>query len=145
MKKITKAILIILLSIIMSATSILPAFASEEVSYNTSGGISPRLSHTATSNFSFYASENGAEAYVSYDGLSSFARADITIKVEKRFLLAFWNDIGEWSASSTDVNGDFYHVFQLNGRGTYRATFTLTITGTDGTVDTLTEEIKSKY
>lgn len=70
---------------------------------------------------------------------------EVTVKLQKKFLLLFWTDVDEWSSSSTENYGDFYHVFELNGTGTYKATFTLTITGTDGTVDTVTKEIESKY
>ena len=122
----------------MCLTSI-PVFASEQTS------VSPRFSNIEDSHFSFVASSSGGSFNARYVGLDSFSRADITVKVEKRFAIVLWNDIGEWSSSSTNVNGSFSHVFALNGSGTYRATITLTITGTNGTTDTITETIKSKY
>ena len=67
------------------------------------------------------------------------------MKLEKRFLFVFWNYVDEWSSSSTELNGDFFHTFTLDGSGTYRATFTLLITGNDGTVDTIEQVIESKY
>ena len=72
-------------------------------------------------------------------------RADLTVKVQKRFLLVFWNDVSEWSASSTDIDGYFVNTLPLNGSGTYRANITLTITGSNGTVDTITDTIESQY
>lgn len=137
MRKITKALITIMLVVIMCMTN-LTAFATNE-------GISPRLSHLENSSFAFVANESGGHVDAIYYGYDSFARADLTVKVEKRFLLVFWNDVGEWSASSTNTDGYFFHTFALNGSGTYRATFTLTITGNDGTVDTITEVIESKY
>ena len=138
MKKITKTLLILSLTLIMCLTSI-TASASEQTT------AAPRLSHLEKSNFSFVASSSGGTVNARYYGLSSFSKATINVKVEKRFLLAFWNVVGEWSASSTNVNGSFSHVIPLSGSGTYRATITLTVTGTNGTTDTITETITSKY
>ena len=138
MKKITKTLVAILLIAILSMASV-TAFAND----NTS---SPRLSHTSNANFTFSATANGGYVDVTYYGYEdSFVRADLTVKVEKSFLLFWWNDVDTWNASSTDLDGHFFHTFTLTGSGTYRATFTLKITGNDGTVDTITDEIKSKY
>ena len=137
MKKITKALVAILLIAILSMTSV-TAFASNE-------GISPRLSHANHASFAFAATANGGYIDVSYLGYDSFVRADLTVKIEKQFLFFFWNEVDTWSASSTQYDGMFSHTFSLNGSGTYRATFTLTITGNDGTVDTIPSEIKDSY
>lgn len=137
MRKIKKTLVAIFLIAIMCMTNI-TAFASNNVT-------SPRLSHTSNANFSFSATANGGYVDVTYYGYDSFVRADLTVKIEKRFLLFWWNDVGEWSASSTELNGDFFHTFTLNGSGTYRATFTLLITGNDGTVDTIERVIESDY
>ena len=116
MKKITKTLIAIFLIAILSMTNV-TAFASNE-------GIMPRLSHTDSGSFTFSATSNGGYVNVTYYGYDSFVRADLTVKVEKRFLLVFWNEVGEWNASSTEVDGMFFHTFTLNGSGTYRATFT---------------------
>ena len=138
MKKITKASLIILLTLIMCLTGI-TASANEQT------GITPRLSHTEDTNFSFTASSSGGDFHVYYRGLDSFARADLTVKLEKSFLFFFWTDMGTITASSTQQNGHFANTFALDGKGTYRATFTLRITGTNGTVDTVEQVIESTY
>lgn len=129
MKKITKTLIAVLLIAVMSMTHVV-AFATEE-------GISPRLSHTSNGGYSFAAYDNIGHIGVTYYGYDSFVRADLNVKVQKRFLLVFWNDVYEWNASSTELNGEFYHEFELNGSGMYRAKMTLTITGNDGTVDIL--------
>ena len=135
MKKITKTLIAILLIAIMGMNSV-TAFASSE-------SPSPRLSHMSDGTFTFSATDEGGYANVVYYGYESFVRADLTVKVEKRFLLFFWNDVDEWSASSTEIDGHFYHVFTLEGSGKYRATFTLLVTGNDGTVDTIERVIES--
>lgn len=137
MRKITKTLIAILLIAILSLTSI-TSFASND-------SVSPRLSHMSDGRFSFSATANGGYAEVTYDGYDSFVRADLTIKVEKSFLFFFWTEVDTWTASSTDIEGYFFHTFNLTGSGTYRASFTLKITGNDGTVDTVTSEIESKY
>lgn len=137
MKKITKTLIAIFLIAVMCMTNV-TAFASNE-------GIMPRLSHMEDGSFSFSATANGGYVDVTYYGYDSFVRAELTVKIEKSFLFFWWNDVGEWSASSTELNGDFFHTFTLNGSGTYRATFTLLIFGNDGTHDTITDVIESKY
>ena len=137
MRKIAKTLIAILLIAILSMTSI-TSFASEQ-------RVDPRLSHMSGGSFSFSATADGGYVDVTYYGYDSFVRADLTVKIEKRFLLFFWNDVSEWSASNTDINGEFYNTLPLDGSGTYRATFTLTVTGNDGTVDTIPDVIESSY
>ena len=134
MKKITKTLVAILLIAVLSMTNIV-AFATDE-------GISPRLSHMGNGGFSFAARDNIGYIDVTYYGYDSFVRADLNVKVQKRFLLVFWNDVYEWNASCTDLNGEFYHEFNIEKSGMYRAQFTLLITGNDGTVDTVTSTIE---
>ena len=136
MKKITKTLIAILLIAVMSMTHVV-AFAADE-------GISPRLSHTSDGGFSFAAVDNVGYIGVTYYGYDSFVRADLNVKIQKRFLLVFWNDVAEWNASSTEIDGDFNHEFDLDGSGMYRAKFTLTVTGNDGTVDTIPSTIEDE-
>ena len=137
MRKITKTLVAILLIAVLSMTSI-TSFASDE-------GISPRLSHTSDAAFSFAASANGGYIDVTYHGYDSFVRADLTVKIEKKFLLFFWTEVDTWSGSSTERRGEFYDTIPLTGSGTYRATFTLTITGNNGTVDTIPSVLEDSY
>jgi hypothetical protein len=137
MKKITKIIIAVVLIAIMSMTNI-TTFASEDLR-------SPRLSHTNDGSFVFSATSGGGYVDVTYYGYDSFVRADLTVKVERRYLWLIWTEIDTWSASSTQKNGYFLHTFTLTGSATYRATFTLKITGSDGTVDTIERVIESKY
>ena len=134
MKKITKTLVAILLIAFLSMTNV-TAFATDD-------GISPRLSHMSNGAFSFAAVDNVGYIDVTYYGYDSFVRADLNVKVQKRFLLVFWNDVYEWNASSTELNGSFYHEFDIEKSGRYRAQFTLLVTGNDGTVDTVTFEIE---
>ena len=136
MRKITKTLVAILLIAILSMANV-TAFATDE-------RISPRLSHMEDGGFSFAAVDNKGYIDVTYYGYDSFVRADLNVKIQKRFLLVFWNDVAEWNASSTEIDGWFTHIFDLNGSGMYRAKFTLTVTGNDGTVDTVTSTIENE-
>ena len=137
MKKTAKTLLAIILIAILSMTNI-TAFASNQA-------ITPRLSHASDASFLFSATSSGGYIDVTYEGYDSFARADLTVKVEKSFLFFFWTEVDTWSASNTSKIGDFVHTFTLTGSGTYRATFTLKITGKNGTVDTIEQVIESNY
>lgn len=140
MKKLVKTFIITFLTIILCFNGTNLAHASTIDSTN------PRLSHTNMANFLFTASNAGGEVVIQYTGnVESFARADVNVKIQKRFLLLFWSDVDEWNASSTETSKILSHTFVLNGTGTYKAIFTLTTTGTDGTVDVITKEIESKY
>ena len=137
MRKITKTLLITLLTLIMCFNAMsVDASAAE---------IEPRLSHVNHVTALFTTDDSEGYANVSCNGKDSFERMDVNVKLQKRFLLVFWNDVDEWNASSTDPYAILEHVFTLNGTGTYRATFTVTVTGSDGTVDVITETIESKY
>ena len=161
MKKITKSMIAIMLVAIMCMTSV-PVFAADNQS-SINAELTPRLSHTIDSTFTFSATANRVSVPRHYFNifvvwfLTGFWHGAswnfmiwglyfaVLLMVEKRFLLVFWNDVDEWSASSTDAEDYFFHTFTLNGSGTYRATFTLKITGNNGTVDTIEQVIESKY
>ena len=143
MKKITTLFFAILLIATMCLTSV-TTFASEGGT-NENEGIMPCLDHTFNYYSSFTASSDGGNVTITYRGESTFLRADVTVKIEKRNLLVFWKDIYEFSVSSTDVNASIYRLCPLDGSGNYRATITLTIYGTDGSSDSVTETIKSDY
>ena len=143
MKKITMLFFAILLIATMCLTSV-TTFASEGGT-NENEGIMPCLENTGSYNFSFSATSGGGEIIVTYRGESTFSRADVTVKIEKRNLLVLWKDVYEFSVSSTDVNGYIYRSCPLDGSGKYRATITLTVYSTNGSSDSITETIKSDY
>ena len=137
MRKITKTLFITLLTLVMCFNA---------MSGNASAAaIEPRLSHVKKMDFAFTASEAGGQLEIYTVAYDSFERMDVNVKLQKRFLLVFWSDVDEWNASSTNPKAILTHVFTLNGTGTYKATLTATVTGSDGTVDIITETIESKY
>lgn len=148
MKKFFKMLVTLLVS-----TAIL---VSGVVAVSADGGtteIMPRWNVAEDNDFTFIVSNtNKANVSVSYIADSAnFQKANLTVKLEKRFLLLFWTtvDIGysnnEWTASSTDPNGYFYNTFTVNGKGMYRAHITLEITGKNGQKDVIEETIEYEY
>ena len=78
-----------------------------------------------------------------YGDASEFTKAEISVKIQKRFLLVIWNDVdigyadNEWTATSYDLNGSFYKEFPISKTGYYRALITVKVYGTSGEVDTI--------
>ena len=126
----------------------LDVFAVDEESV-----ITPRFTNTNQCSFTFQVLEPGeAHVAVTYNAKRDvFTEAKLTVKIQKRFLLLFWNtvDIGEpnneWVTYSSEVNGNFYNYFPVDGTGTYRAVFTLEISGTSGETDIIEDTIEDKY
>ena len=138
MKKITKAIIVLLLLCAIPFNAI-TAFAVE-----TKSTVSPRLAHITYSAFDFSITGNEGYSTVQYMGSDSFVYATVCVKIEKRFLLAFWNDVDEWSTTSTLQSATLGHIFVLSSSGTYRATLTLEVTGTNGATEVITDVITVK-
>ncbi len=141
MKKMTKLFLIItLITAICLGNAPIYASASEPLS------VTPRWSNANSITADFSASSSGGDVFINYTGYKdSFANAVVSVKLQKKFLLFFWTDVDEWSATSTNCSDILTHTFSLNGTGTYKAIFTVEIFGINGNVDTYTTEIESKY
>lgn len=140
MKKITKVVSIICLAIILCLSAISP------FTIKSHAAVEPRWSSLNTINASFSAMDSKGYVEVEYTANSTnFEKAYVHVKLQKKFLLFFWTDVNEWSITTTEDSGIISHVFSLDGTGTYKATFTVDVTGTDGTIDTYTTEKESKY
>ena len=148
MKKFFKSLLTLLVAIAILVSGVVTVSAD-----NNSSVITPRWNITESKNTTFRISSSGiATVNASYIADSStFQKATVTVKIEKRFLLVFWNvvDIGytnnQWVASSTNPNGVFSNTFTVNGKGMYRAHITLVITGNNGQQDVIEETLQYEY
>ena len=147
MKSNVKKITIVMLSILMLWCGCVSAYASDE-----DAGVAPCLDNAYNFSMSFVVVDPGvADFFVSYNGNpDTFMVAKLTVTFEKRFLGVFWRtvDIGwennEWVGRNADLQGDFYDDVTLDGTGTYRANFTLTIYGPD-TADVIEETMQCQY
>lgn len=148
MKKFFKTSLTFLLTFAILLSGTVVVFAEDN-----SQEIMPCYEIVTQHNLSFTISDtNQATVNVRYGANSStFQKATVTVKIEKRFLLVFWNvvDIGytnnQWVASSTNPNGVFSNTFTVNGKGMYRAHITLVITGNNGQQDVIEETLQYEY
>ena len=108
--------------------------------------IVPYSNNTKTTNTAFYIDESGtAKVEISFVGyVGETNGATIKTKIEKRFLLVFWNDVASWT---DEVSGYYYaneHTTTVK-KGTYRATVEYTIRGTGGDPDVITDQIEQTY
>lgn len=153
MKKKFFAIVLMVLSLTMLFTTPLSAVAQSAVEEPLAGAVTPRWSNTNVCSFSFTVSDPGV-AYVNAKytaNANTFVQAKLTVKIQKKTLLLFWTtvDIGlsdnEWVVYSSAVNGNLSNSFNVDDTGTYRAVFTLEMSGTDGSVDEIVERKEYKY
>ena len=148
MKKIFKTLLAFLVSTAILVSGIVAVSAD-----GGSGEIMPRWNVAEDNDFTLSISAtNKATVTARYSADSTnFQKANVTVKLEKRFLLLFWTtvDIGytnnEWTASSTNPDGYFYNTFTVNGKGVYRAHITLEIIGKNGQKDVIEETLEYEY
>lgn len=143
MKRTSSLILTTIMIIGILLTSAFPCYASE---------ISPRLSNLNECSTHFGIVDGTAYVVVGYTGRSdTFTQIKVTVKIQKRFLLLFWNtvDIGEpnneWVATSTDLNGYLAGEFEMSNTGTYRAIFTIEVYGTSGVIDVIENTTECTY
>ena len=106
--------------------------------------ILPRYVNSSDCTANFSIGNGTASIIVRYVGNdSNFTRAEVSVKIQKRFLLVIWNDVdigysnNEWTATSYDLIGSFYNEFPISKTGYYRALITVKIYGTSGEVDTI--------
>ena len=157
-KAIKKSVSLLLVVILMTISSVLPAYAvgetnAEPVDSSKNVSVMPRFMHCSKCVMTFTVSAPGtAYVGVTYNAYSdTFLEAKVTVKIQKRVLGVFWKtvDIGyandEWVDYSEAVNGYFYNSFAISGTGTYRANFTVEITGKDGSCDVIEDTIERKY
>ena len=114
----------------------------------TENQASPFLNNTNTIQNAFVIDENGL-AIVSftcrgYRGITTSIVVDT--KIEKQSGSS-WVQVG--GASWTDNSSLYYcvkeHSIQLESTGTYKATFTFTVSGSGGATDVITREIEKTY
>ena len=90
-------------------------------------------------------SSGNAIVVTSYDGQKGITTgATIKIKIQKRFLLVFWNDVASWTDEATGYYYSNTHSTTVES-GYYRAQVEYTIYGTGGSPDVITDELERSY
>lgn len=138
MKKTFRALLLVLLTMIILCTGVLPAFAADD-------GVSTYLTNCSGANMSFTVVDGEASFFVSYSArAATFSHAKLTVQIQKKFLGLFWKDVtDEWIAYRLELNGVFANTIPVDATGTYRAIFKLEVVGTTDT-DVIEETITGK-
>lgn len=133
-----KILSIIVCMVVLVGCVPIHSFATEKVV--------PYDNNTLSTYSVFNIDDNGTASifaeYVGYIGITT--GATIKTKIEKRFLLVFWNEVASWT---DEVVGDYYsntHSTTVK-KGTYRATVEYTIRGTGGEPDVIVDEYEYTY
>ncbi len=144
-----KKFLIIFVTLIMLLSFYSESFAIE----NENIGIAPCFTNISSCSCSFGIFDPG-EAYLdlTYTAREAyFLQARLEVKIQKRYLLLFWEtiDIGEpnntWVGLCNEVDGHFYESFPIDGAGTYRVVYTLKVFGNAGVTDIYEDTIEDTY
>lgn len=144
-RKITWLLLIATLSAVLLLSGTLEIYAK------TAEEINPYYINVDNTNFNLLVTSSGATFEVNYKGKSTFSRAELFVKLQKKTLGIFWSTVDIpgsddiWKGSSTLQTCTFFDTLPIDGTGTYRAVFTLNIYGTDGTVEEIEEKVECKY
>ena len=129
---------------VLLACLVLCSFSAQVSAMTIDNEIVPYYVNAEQCTAGFSITDNNASILVRYYGnASAFTKAEISVKIQKRFLLVIWNDVdigyadNEWTATSYDLYGSFYKEFPISKTGYYRALITVKVYGTSGEVDTI--------
>ena len=122
------------------------AISALSINVFASSKITPRYNNVSNTNTYFDIDSSGnAKVIASFGGdRSAITSATVKIKIQKRFLLVFWNNVIEWTDETTENNYTVVHSTNV-GSGTYRATVEYTIYGTGGEPDVIKDEIQRTH
>lgn len=107
--------------------------------------ISPRINNASDVKCNFDIANDIAIANVKVNGYPNVTtNISVSVKLEKKLLFGLvWNDVEEWTASSTNSSDDFRFTKAV-GSGTYRCSFEVTVEGNGGSADVITDQITVK-
>ncbi len=102
--------------------------------------------HIFQTNTNFHISETGeARVYVDYAGYDAVQGAEIAVRIAKKGMFIFWDDI---ISETYTVSGEYYyHAYHygIKEAGIYRCTVTYTVISDDGKKDVITFEDTAVY
>ena len=112
---------------------------------STATGVTPRWNNCSSVDAAFVVASGTAEASFTYLAYSSMSSADFKVEIQKQAFWFIWNTLETWTTTTTAKDG--YHIITTpaDGNGNYRAKFTLTFYGTDGTSDVVEDTIEFQY
>lgn len=123
-------------------------FMGNPVNASANSIASPYLNNGASVNTSLSVNSNGvAQIILKYSGdEQNTAGGKITTQLQKRFLLVFWTDVdgGYWVDESSESSYTAVHTLAV-ATGTYRVQVEYLLYGTDGSVETVNDEVQYTY
>lgn len=142
------------LSLFICCIIFIGCFQTASLAYDGEASqITPYNNNTISTNVSFVISDDGIATiilnYVGYQGTTT--GATITTKLQKKFLLFFWQDVdigtadNVWVDESSDYRYSTSHSIALSKKGTYRVQVEYQIRGTGGATDVITLEKEAEY
>ena len=131
-----KKIIVFILTLVLLVNTFLVSVSASTDSMSSKTEVTPRWTNCATVDTNFGVINNTAEIFIDYFAREElFTHAVLKVTVEKRFLLVFWKDVGEWSTTSYEHSAMFGVDIPVDGSGKYRCHFYLEFYGNTGEVD----------
>ena len=131
--------------VLMVNTFLVSASASTD-SDSSNTGVTPRWTNCVTVNTNFGVANGVAQCFIDYFADETvFTHAVLTVTVQKRFLLAFWKDVDDWSVTSYEHSAYYFANIPVDGKGKYRCHFYLEFYGNTGEVDIVEHTNKYDY
>ena len=129
----------LILLVMMIFTMIFATYVSAEVM--------PRYNNTLYTGTDFAITDDGrALVAVSCDGYTGVTtRITVSIRIEKRSFLLFWNEVVVDSHTVRATSIFETYEYQLSDKGTYRCTVTYSVSGSGGEDDTIMQEFTDTY
>ena len=116
-----KKIIVFILTLVLLVNTFLVSVSANTDIDASNTGVTPRWSNCATVNTNFGVANDVAQCFIDYWADETvFTYAVLKVTVEKRFLLVFWKDVGEWSTVSYDYAPMFCAEIPVDGSGKYR-------------------------
>ena len=115
--------------------------------YVSADEVMPRFNNTSYTFTDFAITDNGtALVAVSCQGYTgTTTRITVSIRIEKRSFLLFWNEVVVDSRTVRATSYDNEFEYQLSDKGTYRCTVTYSVSGSGGEDDTIIQEFTDTY
>ena len=118
------------------------SFGMSVISSAEEYGVNPRYANLNSCDNRFYVQDDIAIARVTVEGIyNTTSRITVNVTLEKRVLLGlWWSEEASWQDSTTNVSKTFEFRKEVKG-GTYRCNFEVTIEGSGGAADVITNQI----
>ena len=131
-----KKIIVFILTLVLLLNTFLISVSASTGTALADTSVTPRWTNCVTCDTSFGVANGVAECFIDYFADESlFTHAVLKVTVEKRFLLVFWKDVGEWSVTSYEHSAYYFANIPVDGSGKYRCHFYLEFYGNTGEVD----------